>query len=103
VSSSPDPEAVDGYEHLIEGPVGSFTRLVVSPDFRGRGLSTEMDRVRLIAAEVGGCRSVVSVAELEFRMNALERMGFRRLGPTKIRYLSYAPSYVLLKRFQISC
>jgi len=98
VATSPDPEALDGYEELIEGPIASLTRLVVDPEFRGHRLSTAMDKVRLEIAQARSCRSILGIGELEYRMKGLEHMGFVRLGPTKIRYLSYAPSYVLLKK-----
>jgi GNAT superfamily N-acetyltransferase len=97
VALSPDPEAYEGYEGQILGPVASMTRLVVDPDFRRRNLSKAMDNIRLDKAKELQCRSVVSVGEIEFRMRWLERLGFVRLGPTRIRYLSYAPSIVLLK------
>lgn len=96
VESSPDPEALEGYEHLVDVPFASLTRLVVDPAHRGRRLSVAMDAVRLATARERGCKAVISVGELEFRIKGLERLGFRRLGPTRIRYLSSATSYVLL-------
>jgi hypothetical protein len=36
VDSSPDPEALAGYEDMIFAPLASLTRLVVHPDFRRR-------------------------------------------------------------------
>lgn len=99
VSASPDPEALDGYEHLVDVPVGSLTRLVVDPGHRGRGLSAVLDGVRISMAKERGCKSMIGIAELEFRMRSLERLGFIRLGPTKIRYLASTPSFVLLLKF----
>jgi GNAT superfamily N-acetyltransferase len=98
ISCTPDPEALEGYEHFIEAPIASFTRLVIDPDFRRLGLPKPLREVRLRVAAERGCRSIVAVAEEESVMIALEARGFIRLGPTRIRYLSYAPSIVLLKR-----
>lgn len=98
VAVSPDPEALVGYEHLIEFPMASITRLVVDPEFRGRGLPEALRKVRIALAIERKCRSIVGVAEEESVMRSMEALGFTRLGPTKIRYLSYAPSIVLLKR-----
>jgi GNAT superfamily N-acetyltransferase len=98
VTSSPDPEALDGYEHLIAGPIASLTRLVVHPSFRGTGLSGLLTETRLRIAEQSGSKSIVAIAELPFRVAGLEHLGFENLGPTRLRYLSLAPSYVLLKK-----
>lgn len=98
VAASPDPEALDGYEHLIELPMAAITRLVVDPKFRGRGLPEALRKVRIALAIERKCRSIVGVAEEESVMRPMEELGFIRLGPTKLRYLSYAPSIVLLKR-----
>jgi GNAT superfamily N-acetyltransferase len=102
VAASPDPEALDGYEHLIDLPMASVTRLVVDPEFRGRGLPEALRRVRYALAVKRNCRSIVGVAEDESVMRSMEMHGFIRLGPTKIRYLSYAPSIVLLKRVDVA-
>lgn len=101
VTASPDPEALDGYEHLIDLPMASVTRLVVDPKFRGRGLPEVLRKVRIELAIERNCRSIVGVAEEESVMRSMEALGFVRLGPTKIRYLSYAPSIVLLKRLTV--
>lgn len=98
VASSPDPEALDGYEELVGLPVASLTRLVVHPEFRGQRLSNILDLVRISHAQGHGARSIVSIGEIEYRMRKLESLGFSRLGTTKIRYLCHSPSYVLLKR-----
>ncbi len=100
VAASPDPEALDGYEHLIDLPMASVTRLVVDPEFRGQGLPEILRNERMKVAVSRGCRSIVGVAEEESLMRAMEAQGFVRLGPTKVRYLSYAPSIVLLKRLE---
>lgn len=101
VAASPDPEALDGYEHLVDLPMASLTRLVVAPEFRGRGLPETLRKARLALAVEQHCRSIVAVVEEESVMRSMEAHGFVRLGATKIRYLSYAPSIVLLKRVTV--
>jgi GNAT superfamily N-acetyltransferase len=96
-SSMPDPEALDGYTHQIQTPCAALTRLVVNPDFRRRGLSKALDQIRILQASLQGCKSLVGVTETTPRMAYLERLGFTHLGPTRIRYLSYAQSHVMLK------
>jgi len=97
LASSPDPEALDGYMDVIRVPLASLTRLVVHPGFRRLGLSNILDDVRIKHAEQKECKSILSVTETDFRIRKLKGMGFSQLGPTKIRYLSYAPSYVMLR------
>lgn len=93
---SPDPEALVGYEDVLRYPLASLTRLVVHPQFRGQGLASMLDEARIHYALIHHARSIVSIVEIEARMKKLERIGFCRLGTTKHRYLSYAPSYVFL-------
>jgi GNAT superfamily N-acetyltransferase len=102
VVATPDPEGLEGYEQLIEVPIACLSRLVVDPLFQRQGLPEVLRRERLKVASERCCRSVVAVAEEEAVMRPLERHGFVRLGPTRIRYLSYAPSIVLLKRIEYS-
>jgi GNAT superfamily N-acetyltransferase len=97
VDSSPDPEAIAGYENMIFMPLASLTRLVVHPDFRGCGLSSALDQVRITEAELNKCSSIISVTETIYRIHHLQRLGFIRLGITRMRYLSYAESHVMLK------
>jgi GNAT superfamily N-acetyltransferase len=101
VATSPDPEAMDGYEHLVELPMASLTRLVVAPEFRGRGLPEALRKARIALAVQENCRSIVAVVEEESVMRSMEAHGFVRLGQTRIRYLSYAPSIVLVKRINV--
>ena len=97
VDSSPDSEALAGYEDMIFAPLATLTRLVVHPDFQGRGLSSVLDQVRITEAELNHCSSIVSVTETQPRIDKLRRLGFAHLGTTRIRYLSYAKSHVMLK------
>jgi predicted GNAT family N-acyltransferase len=93
-----DPESLQGYEELLETPIASLTRLVVQPKFRGLGLGFLLTQARITIAVERKCGCIVSVVEQPSRMRQLETLGFRRLGPTKIRYLSYAESFVYMLR-----
>ncbi len=97
IFGAPDADAYEGYEDRIPGPVASLTRLVVDPACRGLGAARRMDDIRMEAIRATPAKSVVGVAELPYRIRALERMGFRLLGPTRRRYLQSAPSHVLVK------
>jgi GNAT superfamily N-acetyltransferase len=96
-SEVPDPEGLEGYEDLFSGPIACLTRLVVDPDFRGRGIASQMDDVRLQVAAELGCVSIIGVCEESSRIKSLKSRGFVNLGPTRTRYLSYTPSCILLK------
>ena len=97
-SSLPDPEALDGYNDYLRTPCAALTRLVVHPNFRRLGLSKVLDQIRIHHALLHGCRCIVVVTETAPRIRHLERLGFAHLGPTRIRYLSYAQSHVMLRR-----
>ena len=90
----PDLASLIGYEDSLVPPIAAFTRLVVSPAFRGRGLSTELDAMRIAAAQEGGCRAAVVVTHVPARMLQLKAGGFRNLGESRHRTVSFAPSYV---------
>jgi GNAT superfamily N-acetyltransferase len=95
---SSDPESLQGYEEMLTPPIATLSRLVVLPDFRRLGLSFLLTQVRIAVARERQCGCIVSCAEQPSRMRQLETFGFKRLGPTKIRYLSYAESFVYLLR-----
>jgi GNAT superfamily N-acetyltransferase len=97
ILNAPDPEAFEGYEAELSIPIAVLTRLVVDPRHRRRGLGHRLRIARIEVATARGCSSIVGVAEEEYVMRDFEALGFKRLGPTKFRYLSYAPSIVLHK------
>ena len=62
------------------GPYASMNRLVVHPDYRGRGLARLLDCLRLRHAPRIGAAMAVVVASGR-RVGALESLGFENLGP----------------------
>ncbi len=94
VCDLPDLASLAGYEDSFVTPIAAFTRLVVSPAFRGRGLSKELDGMRLAAAQESGCRSAVVVTHIPGRIRQLNACGFSNLGESRHRTVSFAASYV---------
>jgi GNAT superfamily N-acetyltransferase len=94
----PDPESLLGYEEHLATPIATFSRLVVHPEFRGLGLPSLLLQGRIAIAKERKCGSIVCVLEQQSRMREMEGLGFKRLGPTKIRYLSYVESVVYMLR-----
>jgi GNAT superfamily N-acetyltransferase len=93
----PDLASLVGYEDSLVTPIAVFTRLVVSPAFRGRGLSKELDEIRLTAATNAGCRSALGVTHIPARIRQLNALGFRNLGESQHRTVSFAPSFVFIR------
>lgn len=100
VQDLPDLASLSGYADLISTPVAAFTRLVVDPTFRGRGLSRQLDLVRLAAAQADGCRSALGVTHVPTRMMQLAEMNFTNLGESRYRSVSFAPSYVFSREIR---
>jgi GNAT superfamily N-acetyltransferase len=62
-------------------PIASMNRLVVHPEYRGRGLSDELDEIRISAAEAAGCTCVIGHTNAgNKRIAQLVREGFQPLG-----------------------
>jgi GNAT superfamily N-acetyltransferase len=95
-----DPESLQGYEEMLTPPIATLSRLVVHPDFRRLGLGFLLTQARISVARERRCGCIVGCAEQPSRMKQLETLGFNRLGPTKLRYLSYAESFVYMLRMQ---
>lgn len=93
-----DPESLQGYEEMLASPIATLSRLVIQPDFRGLGLGLMLTQARIKIAVERGCGCVIGVMERASRMRQMEDLGFKRLGQTKIRYLSYAESFVYILR-----
>jgi hypothetical protein len=94
----PDPESLLGYEGNLEPPIATFSRLVVLPNFRGLGFPLLLTQCRIAICRERKCGSIVCVLEQQSRMKEMEGLGFKRLGPTKIRYLSCVESVVYMLR-----
>jgi GNAT superfamily N-acetyltransferase len=62
-------------------PIGSLSRLVVDPEFRGRGFARELDRVRITAARASGCGSIVAATNNSNRARQLASVGFIMYSP----------------------
>lgn len=99
VCELPDFASLVGYEDSLVAPIAAFTRLVVSPTFRGLGLSKGLDEMRLAVAQKGGCRSAVAVTHVPARIRQLKACGFQNLGESRHRTVSFATSCVLNREF----
>jgi GNAT superfamily N-acetyltransferase len=78
----PDPE---NYENVFPehppSPIASFNRLVIDPSVRGTGISSQLDLIRLEAAEAMGCRCAVGATSAgERRVTQMLRAGFVAVG-----------------------
>jgi GNAT superfamily N-acetyltransferase len=72
------PNAFLRYE-LGPSPYGSLNRLVVHPDFRGKGIAQEFDRARLKRAGELSAKTLLACA-LEDRAHRLVKNGWTLLG-----------------------
>lgn len=82
---------------FAEGPFASLNRLVVAPEYRGKGFSGILDHARIRFAETQGARSIIA-QPIASRIKALEDLGFEYLG--KIRPLYQMPErqiYFMIK------
>ncbi len=69
---------------FVERPIASIGRLVVHPEFRGLGISREMDTLRLRAAREMKCQRMTAIASKLSginRLHALEKLGFSPVAP----------------------
>ena len=71
------------YLGAMLAPCGYVSRLVVHPDYRGRGLAAFLDIHRLRAAREAGCRSVAALP-VPWRTGQLRRQGYVTLGPSPV-------------------
>lgn len=80
ISDVPNAEAFS-LADPVESPLGCISRTAIDPAYRGRGISSELDRVRIDAARQASCRSVLAFTHAgSARVAALQRRGFRILG-----------------------
>jgi GNAT superfamily N-acetyltransferase len=78
----PDAEVYkDVLPDNLPGPIASLTRLVVDPEYRGRGLARRMDVIRVSEARVLGCAHAIVAAHEISRMKQLQSLGFSAHAP----------------------
>jgi GNAT superfamily N-acetyltransferase len=70
------------------GPFASLNRLVVAPQFRGKGFSSVLDEARIQFAEENGAKLIIA-QPIASRIKPLEDLGFIYIG--KIRPLFQMP------------
>jgi GNAT superfamily N-acetyltransferase len=90
-----DEERLGAYN---KGPFASLNRLVVAPDYRGKGFSSILDHARIDYAEEHGA-SLIIAQPVATRIQPLERLGFVYIG--KIRPLYQMPGrqiYFMVKQ-----
>jgi GNAT superfamily N-acetyltransferase len=87
IAQGPDAECYhDVPEIEYSSPIGFLSRLVVCPDYAGRGLSSALDVVRIKAAAEFGCKSLlVCSSSGEKRVRQLEGFGFKRLYIARVQ------------------
>lgn len=73
------------FEHRLlfnDSPVASINRLVVSPEFRGRGFAKLLDMERVKVAQEFGVNEMIAFPQLS-RLESLEKLGFRLISQLK--------------------
>lgn len=88
-------------------PIGFLSRLAVAPAYRGRGLSRQLDEVRIAAAEGLGCRSLLALVfdvTGDARIRQLASYGFRIAGrgqrDSHPKFLQLAAPLVLVRALE---
>jgi GNAT superfamily N-acetyltransferase len=94
VASLPDDGFFLGMEAAAAPPIASLNRLVVHPAYQRRGLSRELDRIRIQKAREMSCRSVWCVAP-PIRWEPLRQQGFEEVAPVD---LSRPPRWIEVMR-----
>jgi len=78
----PDAAVYEGIlPAALPGPIASLTRLVVHPQYRGRGLARPLDEVRIAAAEAARCSCVIGATHEPRRVLQLQAQGFEVFAP----------------------
>ncbi|NRA46506.1 MAG: GNAT family N-acetyltransferase [Oligoflexales bacterium] len=75
----PDWNAFSNLHQLLQFPVGSINRMVVHPEFRGRGFSKILTAIRLKRCLDSGMRSIACLA-IGSRKETLINAGFNYYG-----------------------
>lgn len=90
----PDYEEYRDMNLDLPGPIASFNRLVVRRDFRGKGLSSLMDRVRLNEAFRHAVACTLANGVGTQRKGSLLKLGFqfRGLTPKQGEFMTSVPT-----------
>ena len=77
----PDAEIYAGvFAVPLPTPIACFSRLVVHPDFRRRGLAQKLDDVRIAAARAAVARAAVALTPTDPRLRQFLALGFEPVG-----------------------
>jgi predicted GNAT family N-acyltransferase len=79
VFDAPDGDIWRQVGRAVAGPVVNISKLVVRRDFRGCGIASLLNRLRMEAAEIAGARTVTVTASAA-NANLLQRQGFTDIG-----------------------
>lgn len=80
IDETPYPLAFRDYDFSLVSPIIFYSRLVVHPNWRGLGLSNQLDKVRIDFIEQN--RFLLTVATANgWRISKLARLGFSVVGP----------------------
>jgi GNAT superfamily N-acetyltransferase len=80
----PESESIGRLLRLEGKKIAIINRLSVDPDYRGRGIGTELDRRRVAAARVAGVDVMVAIPVGTRRVRQLEALGFRLVQPVDV-------------------
>lgn len=89
VAELPDAEALGSLMSMHTGVIGSLSRMVIDPGWRGVGLPAKFDDQRLAACHAAGCSWVVAIAEHPSRIEALRSRGFGAAGQVVQRWPTF--------------
>lgn len=98
LSENPDGYLFERAKISVPVPAGHLCKLVVHKRARGRGLATELNRVRIEAAKEMGAKSIIVTAS-DSNSRLLERVGFVDTGIRE--YFPNRPGYEF-KAMQLS-
>ncbi|MCX6127338.1 MAG: GNAT family N-acetyltransferase [Proteobacteria bacterium] len=82
LASVPDAESYPPFfQTLSPGPFASMNRLAVLPEYRGCGLATQLDQIRIEFSRKAGCSYILGLTPSgEGRVRAMEKLGFTQTG-----------------------
>jgi GNAT superfamily N-acetyltransferase len=84
MATTPDREIFERIDYPFQFPIACMNRLVVRPEFRGRGIAGRLDAIRVDAAQAHGCKMIIGVVSDvsgALRLGQLEKIGFQAIAP----------------------